>query len=92
MRARCENVRVRQADLYGCASFVLTFPDVYKRQPEIQTVFLMADPALRDVSSTHARDLILSGKISDSSLPPVAAAYIAAIPDLEERRKAFGKQ
>lgn len=60
--------------------------------PEIQTVFLMADPALRDVSSTHARDLILSGKISDSLLPPVAAAYIAAIPDLEERRIAFGKQ
>ena len=54
--------------------------------PEIQTVFLMADPAYCEISSTEIRDQWMAGKLMKDKLPPQVAQYLA------ERRDTLGKQ
>ena len=43
-----------------------------------ETELLLSDPALEDVSSTRARDLLAKGESTEGVLPPAVAEYIKA--------------
>lgn len=60
--------------------------------PKLETVYLMCDPAYAEVSSSAIRAALREGGDLTPYLGESVAAYLASIPDFEQRRREIGKQ